>query len=78
MKKKEETKEELEAKVRALQDQAGILYNKLQQADYSNFYHRLTYLFKVVENADKFSEKFVDTCIDEIELLMLGSEEEEK
>lgn len=39
-------------------------------------YRRLDYLFKVVENANKFSAEFITICVEEIENSLTPIEEE--
>lgn len=36
----------------------------------SNIYHRLDYLFKVLENATQFSKDFITKCAKEVEEIM--------
>lgn len=49
-----------------LSDQSQTLYRKLQEANMTNMFKRLDYLFAVVENRDAFPEDFVKKTIDEI------------
>lgn len=62
--------EQLENIAHQLSEQAKQLYARLQEANMANMFKRLDYLFKVVENAHAFSEKFVAKCVAEIEDLM--------
>lgn len=62
--------EQLENVAHQLSEQAKHLYAKLQEANMSNMFKRLDYLFKVVENAHAFKEEFVAKCVAEIEDLM--------
>lgn len=64
--KKKLSYEELENICHQLSDQSRTLYQKLQEADLSNMFKRLDYLFAVVENRDAFPEDFVKKCTDEI------------
>ena len=69
--------EQLEQVAHQLSEQARDLYNQLQKADLNNMFKRLDYLFKVVENKDKFNLIFFDRCIKEIEEIMTVPEQEE-
>lgn len=69
--------EQLENIAHQLSEQAKQLYAKLQEANMTNVFKRLDYLFKVVENAHAFSEEFVAKCVAEIEDLMTMPESEE-
>lgn len=69
--------EQLENIAHQLSEQAKQLYAKLQEANMTNVFKRLDYLFKVVENAHAFSEEFVAKCVAEIEDLMTVPESEE-
>lgn len=64
------TYEQLENVCHQLSEQSRTLYQKLQEANISNIFRRLDYLFKVVEFKDAFifadKEEFVNSCIDEI------------
>lgn len=72
------TYEQLEAICKRLDAQARGLYKQLQEANLSNLYKRLDYLFKVVENSDKFGAEFVVSCVEEIEKAMTIPEETEE
>lgn len=62
--------EQLENVARQLNKQCEELYGKLQQANMSNAFQRLNYLFKVIENADKFDVEFAASCVTEIQEIM--------
>lgn len=56
-----------------LRDTAGQLYyqnqqlmNRIKSMDMTNIFKRLDYLFKVVENAEKFPNDFVEMVTNEI------------
>lgn len=70
--------EQLENIAHQLSEQAKQLYARLQEANMTNMFKRLDYLFKVVENAHAFSEEFVAKCVAEIEELMTVPETEEE
>lgn len=72
----EPTKEQIMKFVEALKSQNAQLMYQLQNANLSNMFKRLDYLFKVVENAAMFDEAFVDQCVAEIKELMTPPEEE--
>ena len=67
--------EELEQVASQLSQQTQQLYARLQQAELSNMFKRLDYLFKVVENAGAFNEVFVTKCVTEIEEIMTVPED---
>ena len=62
--------EELEQVAAQLSQQSQQLYARLQQADMTNMFKRLDYLFKVVENCQQFPEEFVTECVTEIMNIM--------
>lgn len=62
--------EQLENVARQLNKQCEELYGKLQQANMNNAFQRLNYLFKVIENADKFDVEFAASCVTEIQEIM--------
>jgi len=62
--------EQLENVCHQLSEQARTLYQKLQEADMSNLFKRLDYLFAVVENIDKFPAEFGKKCVEEIVVSM--------
>ncbi len=70
--------EQLENIAHQLSEQAKQLYARLQEANMTNMFKRLDYLFKVVENAHAFNEEFVAKCVTEIEDLMTVPETEEE
>ena len=70
--------EELENVCHQLSEQSQTLYRKLQEANMSNMFKRLDYLFAVVENRAAFPEDFTKKCIDEIVNSMTIPEAEEK
>lgn len=82
MEEKKETKklsyEELENVCHQLSEQSQTLYRKLQEANMSNMFKRLDYLFAVVENEVAFPEDFVKKCVDEIITSMTIPEETEE
>lgn len=84
MEENKETKklsyEDLENVCHQLSEQSQTLYRKLQEANMSNMFKRLDYLFAVVENEGAFPEDFVKKCVDEIVTSMTIPEatEEEK
>ena len=82
MEEKKETKklsyEELENVCHQLSEQSQTLYRKLQEANMSNMFKRLDYLFAVVENKVAFPEDFVKKCVDEIITSMTIPEETEE
>lgn len=72
--------EELEQVAAQLSQQSQQLYARLQQADMTNMFKRLDYLFKVVENGPMFSNEFLDMCVAEIQetITPISEEAEEK
>ena len=54
--KKKLSYEELENVCHQLSDQSQTLYRKLQEANLSNMFKRLDYLFAVIEHKDVFDE----------------------
>lgn len=82
MEEKKETKklsyEELENVCHQLSEQSQTLYRKLQEANMTNMFKRLDYLFAVVENEGAFPEDFTKKCIDEIITSMTIPEETEE
>lgn len=76
--KAEPTIEQYKQAVEALKSQNTQLIYQLQNANMSNLFKRLDYLFKVVENAAMFDEIFVEKCIMEIKELMTPPEVEEE
>lgn len=70
--------EQLENIAHQLSEQNRQMYQQLQQANMTNVFKRLDYLFKVVENASHFTKDFYSNCIKEIESIMTITEEENK
>lgn len=68
--------EELEQVAAQLSQQSQQLYARLQQADMTNMFKRLDYLFKVVENGPMFPNEFLDMCVAEIQEIMTPVNEE--
>ena len=80
-KKKELSYEELKSVAGQLSQQNQQLNMMLQQANMTNMFKRMDYLFKVLELKDCFDSEFVITCSDEIKELMtphVENEEEKK
>lgn len=61
-----------------LQQQNFQLRKALQDANFSNMFRRLDYLFKVMEYPHMFSDEFVQRCALEIESSITIPEPEEK
>lgn len=61
-----------------LERAANNLYIRLQNADMSNMFKRLDYLFKVIKYRDSFSLTFVEMCVKEIEMMITIPSEETK
>ena len=76
--KKKLSYEELENVCHQLSDQSQTLYRKLQEANLSNMFKRLDYLFAVLENAKQFPPEFTQKCADEIMASMTIPEEPEE
>ena len=79
--KKEQKKlsyEELQNVASQLSQQNQQLNIMLQQANMTNIFKRLDYLFKVLENKTCFDSDFVITCADEIKDVITGPVEETK
>ena len=62
--------EELEQVAAQLSQQSQQLYARLQQADMTNMFKRLDYLFKVVGYCQQFPAEFVTECVTEIMNIM--------
>lgn len=60
-----------------LQQQNLQLRRALDESNYSNMFKRLDYMFKVLEFAHMFNDKFVSKCASEIESLITVPEETE-
>lgn len=72
------TYEQLESVAHQLSEQNRELRMKLQQMDMMNIFKRLDYLFKIVENQEKFNKEFIDKSKEEIVALMTIPEEGDK
>lgn len=73
------TYEQLEQAAMQLQQRLMMAENKLRSIDFASM--RLTWLFKVIENKDSFSEEFINKSSKEIEELLTleeGTPEAEK
>jgi len=70
--------EELEKAANGLLEQRNQLMARVQQLSEVAAFKRIDYLFKVVENADKFPSNFVITCTEELVQTMSIPEKEEK
>ena len=77
-KKKELSYEELKNVAGQLSQQNQQLNMMLQQANMTNMFKRMDYLFKVLELKDCFDSEFVITCYDEIKELMTPPVENEE
>ena len=73
MEEKKLTVEQIKA---AANEQIGILYQKLQDANLANTFKRLDYLFKIVEG--KFNEELQNKAIVEIDNIIFGYPQEDK
>lgn len=73
MEEKKLTVEQIKA---AANEQIGILYQKLQEANLANTFKRLDYLFKIVEG--KFNEELKNKAIVEIDNIIFGYPQENK
>ena len=73
MEEKKLTVEHIKA---AANEQIGILYQKLQEANLANTFKRLDYLFKIVEG--KFNEELKNKAIVEIDNIIFGYPQEDK
>ena len=62
--------EELEKLAKHLSDKCAYLEQKLGEANLSNVFQRLNYLFKVAENHKVFSTEFISKVVLEIEDLL--------
>ena len=69
-KKKELSYEELKNVAGQLSQQNQQLNMMLQQANMTNMFKRVDYLFKILEFKDCFDSEFVITCSDEIKEFM--------
>ena len=73
MEEKKMTVEQIKA---AANEQIGILYQKLQEANLANTFKRLDYLFKIVEG--NFDEAMKDKAKVEIDNIVFGYPQEDK
>ena len=73
MEEKKMTVEQVKA---AANEQISILYQKLQEANLSNTFKRLDYLFKIVEG--NFDEAMKDKAKVEIDNIVFGYPQEDK
>jgi hypothetical protein len=73
-----EVQENTKMSYEELERVANDLYIRLQNADMSNMFKRLDYLFKVTEFKDSFTPTFVENCVKEIEMMMTIPSEETK
>lgn len=74
--KKELSYEELKNVAGQLSQQNQQLNMMLQQANMTNVFKRLDYLFKILENKDCFDSDFIITCSDEIVTIMTPPKDE--
>jgi hypothetical protein len=70
--------EQLENIAHQLSEQSRQLYTKLQEANLSNMFKRLDYLFKVLEYSGMFNPDFVDKCVNEVEETITLPEKKEE
>lgn len=75
-KKEKMSYEELENIAHQLSEQSRVLMQKLQEANMSNMFKRVDYLFKVLEFENMFSDNFIDKCAQEIQDMISIPEEE--
>lgn len=73
-----EVQENTKMSYEELERVANDLYIRLQNADMSNMFKRLDYLFKVVKYRDSFNLTFVEQCVKEIEMMITIPSEETK
>lgn len=50
------------------------LYKRYQEANLTNFFNRLEFLFKVLENSLRFDDKFIDKVVGEIQAAIYPKE----
>lgn len=74
-KKEKMSYEELENIAHQLSEQSRVLIQKLQDANMTNAFKRLDYLFKVIDMAHMFEEEFVTECVNEVKGLIQIPEE---
>ena len=70
--------EELENIAHQMSQQSQALYQKLQEANMTNAFKRLDYLFKVLENSDYFLPEFVASVAAEITAIITLPEQVEQ
>lgn len=58
--------EELENVANQLNQQSQSLFKRLQEMTLNNFFTRLSFLFDIVRNSEKFPKDFVDEVVGEI------------
>ena len=75
-KKEKMSYEELENIAHQLSEQSRVLMQKLQEANMSNMFKRIDYLFKVLEFENMFSDSFIDKCAQEIQDIISIPEED--
>lgn len=73
-----EVQENTKMSYEELERVANDLYIRLQNADMSNMFKRLDYLFKVIKFKDSFTPTFVESCVKEVEMIMIIPSEETK
>ena len=76
VKKEKMSYEELENIAHQLSEQSRVLMQKLQEANMSNMFKRLDYLFKIIEFEHMFDGNFIDKCIKEVQDMISIPEEE--
>jgi len=74
MEEKKYTESELNAACNQLYQK---LMKEIQMRDMTNMFKRLDYLFKIIENQNCFSNRFVEDCIQEIETALTPVESED-
>ena len=67
--------EQLEEVARQMEGQLRQVYAKLQDANMSNLFKRLDFLFKVLETEHMFPLAFVQKCAEEIKSILTIPEE---
>lgn len=78
IKKEKLTYEELSNACHQLREQNSVLFQHLQEANLTNAFRRLDYLFAVLDKSDFFPQDFVKKCVDEIvEMLTIPEKSEE-
>ena len=73
-----EVQENTKMSYEELERVANDLYIRLQNADMSNMFKRLDYLFKVIKFKDSFTPTFVESCVKEVEMMITIPSEETK